>query len=70
VRSELASYGHKLADKIELLALNKIDVLSEAEIKAKASELERQTKKPVYPISAVSRRGIDDLLYDALKVIG
>ncbi|MDR1366002.1 MAG: GTPase ObgE [Holosporales bacterium] len=70
VRNELISYGHELAGKTELLALNKIDILSEAEIKSKTSRLARQTKKPVYPISAVSRRGIDDLLYDALKVIG
>ncbi|MDR1031539.1 MAG: GTPase ObgE, partial [Holosporales bacterium] len=69
VRNELISYGHELASKTEFLAINKIDILSEDEIKAKTSKLARQTKKPVYPISAVSKRGIDDLLYNVLKVI-
>jgi GTP-binding protein len=39
VRRELEAYGHGLADKPELLAINKIDALETSEIAAKCDEL-------------------------------
>lgn len=62
IRGELEAYGEGLADKTELLALNKIDALSEEARAAKAAELEAAAG--VWPrlVSGVSGEGVRDLL--------
>jgi GTPase len=62
VRSELAAYGHGLAEKREIVALSMIDVLPPPQWRQKAKALQAACGKPVLPISAVSREGIDDVL--------
>ena len=46
VRAELSAYGHGLAEKPEIVALNKADALSADEIKQQAARLKRAAKKP------------------------
>ena len=62
VREELAAYGEGLEDKIEILALNKVDALDPAERKAKAAKLKRAAKVAPLLISGVSREGVVPLL--------
>jgi GTP-binding protein len=65
IRNELKLYGQHLAEKPEVIALNKTDALSDEVILEKVKALESLTGKKVYAISAVSRQGVPDVL-DAL----
>ncbi|HEY0436103.1 MAG TPA: GTPase ObgE [Phenylobacterium sp.] len=69
VRHELESYGEELADKAEIVALNKIDALSPAERKAKAAALKKATKSPVRLISGVSGEGVTALLRESWALV-
>jgi GTPase len=69
VRAELAAYGHSLADKPEIVALNKADALSAADAKQQMARLKRAAKKSVLLVSAVSGEGVSDVLRALLKVI-
>ena len=65
VREELKAYGEGIEDKIEILALNKIDAL-DAETRAqKVAELEAEAGRPPALISAVTGEGVTALLRDA-----
>jgi len=69
IRAELSAYGHGLAEKPELVALNKADAMSAAEAKQQMARLKRAAKKPPLLISAVSGAGVPDVLRALLKVI-
>lgn len=70
IRNEISEYSDKLAEKVEIIALNKCDALTEKEIKNKSKVLKQvSSKKKVYSISAASGEGIKDLLRDMWKVI-
>jgi GTP-binding protein len=62
IRHELDAYGEGLADKTELLALNKIDALSPEEREEKAAELEAASGKRPWLVSGVSGEGVPELL--------
>src|SRR5215813_40959 len=61
VRYELESYGGDLAEKPELVALNKIDALTGAEANRKRAALARAIGKDVRLISGVSGAGVREL---------
>jgi GTP-binding protein len=64
IRHELAAYGHGLADKPEIVGLNKIDALDTATVAAKARQL-RRTAEPgtvVLPMSGVTGAGVSEVL--------
>jgi GTP-binding protein len=61
VRYELETYGAGLADKPELVALNKIDALTPAEANRKRAALARAIGKEVRLISGVSGAGVREL---------
>src|SRR6266705_3450910 len=54
VRAELKAYGHELAEKSEIVALNKIDALTPEVIKQQAGRLKRASKKTPLLLSALS----------------
>jgi GTP-binding protein len=54
VRGELKAYGGALADKPEIVALNKADALSADELKKKVAAFKRRTKLTPLVISGVS----------------
>jgi len=62
IRGELDAYGEGLADKTELLALNKIDAMSPEEREEKAAALEAASGKRPYLVSGVSGEGVTPLL--------
>jgi GTPase len=69
VRAELAAYGQGLADKPEIVALNKADALGVAAIKEQAGRIKRVAKKPPLVISAVSGKGVPEVLRALIAVI-
>lgn len=69
IRGELKAYGHGLAEKPEIVALNKIDALDAAAIKEKQAKLRRSARKPVHLLSGVSGEGRDDVLRALYTVV-
>jgi len=69
IRKELKSYSKELANKEEIVALNKCDALSKDEIKEKSAALKKASKKKIWPISAVTGEGVQPVLREMFKVI-
>jgi GTP-binding protein len=63
IRAELAAYGHGLAEKPEIVALNKVDALTTEDAEARAAALaEAAGIDTVMRISGVSGAGMETLL--------
>jgi len=69
VRGELKAYGHELADKPEIVALNKADALDAAEIARQVASVKAVTKTTPFVISAVSGHGVDEVLRALLQFV-
>jgi len=69
IRGELASYSEALAEKTEIVALNKCDALTVEEIEEKKAALEAASGADIYPISAAAQQGITPVLRTLLNVI-
>ncbi|WP_332065828.1 GTPase ObgE [Bartonella sp. CB189] len=69
VRDELNAYGNNLSEKIEIVALSQIDTLTNEECVAKQAALERVTGKSVMMFSAVSRKGLKNVLRIGAHII-
>jgi GTP-binding protein len=69
IRTELAQYGGGLADKAEIIALNKIDALSDDDIAAKKKALEKVSRKTCFAISTATNQNVRDVLFAALHAI-
>jgi GTP-binding protein len=63
IREELSEYGHGLAQKTSIIALNKCDSLGEELSQDQKQLLEKEIGRPVNLISAVSGEGIKEVLY-------
>ncbi|MSO68673.1 MAG: GTPase ObgE [Alphaproteobacteria bacterium] len=59
VRAELEQYGHGLADKPEVVCLNKIDALDKAAITKAKRALKKAVGAPIFAISAVAGKGLE-----------
>jgi len=61
--NELDSYSHELAEKPRWLVLNKTDLIDDEELKEKQDAIVSQLnwKGPVYTISALSKKGTENL---------
>jgi GTP-binding protein len=70
VRAELEAYDEHLADKVEIVALNKIDAVSPDELKEQKARLRRAAKKTPYLVSGVSGDGVPEVLRALVKEIG
>ncbi|GAA4663766.1 GTPase ObgE [Bartonella pachyuromydis] len=69
VRHELEAYGNNLSDKTEIVALSQIDTLTVEERKAKQEVLQSVTGKSVLMFSAVSHKGLENVLRAVAGVI-
>jgi GTP-binding protein len=63
IRGELAAYDEALAEKPEIVVLNKIDALTDDEIKDKVKVLKRASKADVMTCSGVTGKGVQDVLH-------
>jgi len=67
IRHELEQYSKALAQKAEIIVANKIDLDSDAKI---VKDLRKKLNKTIYPISAVTGKGIkelSELLWEKVK---
>jgi GTP-binding protein len=69
VRAELKAYGHGLAEKPEIVALNKADALTPEQIEQQTAGLRRAAKHTPSIISAVSGQGVNEVLRALLQII-
>jgi GTP-binding protein len=69
IAEELKAYGEGLADKPQVLALNKVDALDPETRAAKAAELEAASGMKPRLISGVSGEGVTELLREAFAEV-
>jgi GTP-binding protein len=62
IREELHAYGAGLADKPELLVLNKADAMTPREISSRRAALAKASGQPVHVMSGVSGQGVPEVL--------
>src|SRR6202522_2027644 len=70
VRTELEAYDGHLADKIEIIALNKIDAVTPDELKKQKDRLKRAAKKTPLLMSGATGNGVTEALRALVAVIG
>ncbi len=69
IRNELTEYGGGLADKPEVLVLNKCDAMTPREISSRKAALAKASGRPVFVMSGVAGTAVPDvlrLLWDAV----
>src|SRR5258707_1283324 len=69
-RTELEAYEGHLADKIEIVALNKIDAVTAEELKKQKDRLKRAAKKTPLLMSGAAGEGVKEALRALVEVIG
>tara|TARA_R110002072_G_scaffold42064_19_gene118437 strand:- start:21095 stop:22120 length:1026 start_codon:yes stop_codon:yes gene_type:complete len=73
IRQELVEYSSELAEKPEMIALNKLDLMTEEDreeaIDALRTELQLDGNQEIFPISGAIGLGCDDLLEAAWKML-
>ena len=69
IRGELAAYSKTLAEKPEIVCLNKCDGIDEDSINEKIAELKKVTKNRIFVISAHAGTGVVDVLREIQKVL-
>ena len=69
IRSELAAYDDELAEKPEIVVLNKIDALPAEEVKKKVASLKRLSKADVLAASGATGQGVDRVLYRVISTL-
>jgi GTPase len=69
VRAELEAYGQGLADKPEIVALNKADALTPEQLKQQSARLKRVAEKKPLVVSAATGAGVPEVLRALLRII-
>lgn len=70
IQSELKNYKVDLTTKPQIIAVTKIEGLDKDIVEDQISTLRKTTKKiPIYAISALSRDGLQDLLYKLSEIV-
>lgn len=69
IRKELKKYSPALANKPEVIGLNKIDALSPEEVETKLKQLKKASKKSVFAVSGISKQGLTEMLRAAYHYI-
>ncbi|HTJ62381.1 MAG TPA: GTPase ObgE [Alphaproteobacteria bacterium] len=69
VRHEIEAYGHGLAEKPEIVALNKVDAISAADLAAAKRKLARASGKTPMVLSAATGTGVRETLAALLHIV-
>ncbi len=69
VRYELAAYDERLAEKPEIVVLNKVDAIDPDELKQKLKVLKKVSKQDVLLVSGVTGKGTDMVLYKVIETL-
>jgi GTP-binding protein len=62
IRQELVAYGHGLAEKPEIVALNKVDAIPKEQLARKKASLEKASGRSVFLLSGVTGEGANEVL--------
>ncbi|EGO64435.1 GTPase ObgE [Acetonema longum] len=69
INEELSLYNERLARRPQIIAANKMDLPEARENFQRITDLLKQQGREVYPISAATGEGLDDLMWRALQLI-
>ncbi|HLP89190.1 MAG TPA: GTPase ObgE [Nostocaceae cyanobacterium] len=71
IQQELKAYGRGLAQRPQILALNKIDAVDRetVDLEALATQLNHLSFAPVFIISAVTRTGLEPMLQELWRIL-
>ncbi len=69
IRKELEAYSPKLAEKPEVVALNKCDSLLDEQVEEQKELLAKVYDGPIHTISGVAHTGVPELLLEMQKII-
>ncbi|WP_332699826.1 GTPase ObgE [Devosia sp.] len=69
IRGELAAYDERLAEKPEIVVLNKIDAIEPDDLKEKLKVLKKVSKQDVLLVSGVTGKGTDMVLYGIIETL-
>lgn len=69
IREELQGYDEQLGEKEEILALSKIDALTEEMIAEKKTALEQESGKKVFILSAHTTAGVEEVKRSLMQII-
>ncbi|HEY9802630.1 MAG TPA: GTPase ObgE [Leptolyngbyaceae cyanobacterium] len=71
IQQELQAYGRGLTERMQILALNKIDAVDRetVDLEALATQLNHLSHAPVFLISAVTRTGLEPLLQQVWGIL-
>ena len=69
IRGELAAYDERLAEKPELVVLNKTDALEPDDLKEKLRLLMKASEQDVLQVSAATGKGTDMVLYGVIETL-
>lgn len=71
IQQELKAYGRGLAERPQILALNKIDAVDRetVDLEALATQLNHLSLAPVFIISAVTRTGLEPMLQELWRIL-
>ena len=69
IRGELTAYDAELAEKPEIVVLNKIDALEAEDVKKKVAALKRASKAEVLTCSGVTGQNVQQVLYRVISVL-
>jgi GTPase len=62
IQKELLAYGHGLADRVQIVALNKTDAIAPETLAQISIDLQSHCEQPILNISAVTQQGLETLL--------
>jgi GTP-binding protein len=69
IRRELETYGHGLAEKPEIIGLNKADAVPPEDLAKKRQKLKRASKHPVLVLSGATGKGVSEAMAALYAVI-
>ena len=69
IRTELESYGHGLAEKPEIVVLNKTDAIPPEAVTRKLKSLERVSGRTAIAMSGVTGSGVDQVLFAIVRCL-
>ena len=70
IRKELKAYSPLLAEKTEIIAFNKTDLLQAEDIEAKLRDFKKRVKKQPILISGATTKGVPEAMKKLLEIIG
>ena len=69
IRKELKAYSPLLAEKTEIVTFNKIDAISEADLKKKLADFKKRVKLTPVLMSGATGKGVDEMMKKLLTII-